>query len=70
MNYTYSIIIPHYNSTSSLQRMLRSVPERDDIQVIVVDDYSKSEEVDILKTLQHKNLEIYFQQENHGAGHA
>lgn len=66
----YSIIIPHYNSSSLLQRMLKSIPERDDIQVIVVDDCSKSEEVDKLKSLQHENLELYFQTKNHGAGAA
>lgn len=70
MNYTYSIIIPHFNSYDLLQRMLKSIPERDDIQVIVVDDCSICEEVDKLKSIQHKNLELYFQQENHGAGAA
>lgn len=68
--FIYSIIIPHYNSPELLKRMLKSIPERGDIQVIVVDDCSKSEEVEKLKLLQHKNLELYFQTENHGAGAA
>ena len=50
--------------------MLKSIPERDDIQVIVVDDCSRTEEVECLKKLQHKNLELYLQTENHGAGYA
>ena len=39
-NYVYSITITHYNNPEFLSRMLRSIPERDDIQVIVVDDGS------------------------------
>jgi GT2 family glycosyltransferase len=35
----YSLIVPHYDDTDRLERLLRSVPlERDDIEVIVVDD--------------------------------
>jgi glycosyltransferase involved in cell wall biosynthesis len=36
----YSIIIPHYNIPQLLVRCLKSIPERDDVQVIVVDDCS------------------------------
>lgn len=70
MKYLYSVIIPHYNSSGLLNRMLKSIPERDDIQVIVVDDCSKREEVNKLKSLQHKNMELYLQTENLGAGSA
>lgn len=68
--FVYSVIIPHFNSSCLLERMLKSIPEREDIQVIVVDDSSEKEEVDKLKLLHHKNLELYFEQENHGAGYA
>lgn len=37
-NYCFSIIIPHYNSLDSLPRLLNSIPVRDDIEVIVVDN--------------------------------
>ena len=70
MDFLYSIIIPHYNSPDLLARMLKSIPEREDIQVIVVDDCSMVEDVAKLKTLKHKNLELYLQTENHGAGYA
>ena len=40
MNYIYSIIIPHYNIPELLVRCLKSIPVREDIQVIVVDDCS------------------------------
>lgn len=39
----YSIIIPHYNSPKLLQRCLDSIPIREDIEVIVVDDCSNPE---------------------------
>lgn len=36
----YSIVIPHYNIPHLLGRCIKSIPEREDIQVIVVDDCS------------------------------
>ena len=36
----YTIIIPHYNSPELLMRCLKSIPIREDVQVIVVDDCS------------------------------
>lgn len=70
MKYLYSIIIPHYNSSDLLKRMLNSIPERDDIQIIVVDDCSETQERLDLKALNHKNLELYFLENNYGAGYA
>lgn len=40
MNILISVIIPHYNSKGLLRRTLDSIPRRDDIQIIVVDDLS------------------------------
>lgn len=70
MKYNYSVVIPHYNSSKLLKRMLLSIPNREDIQVIVVDDMSSLPEVDALKKLQHSNLKLILQNENHGAGNA
>ena len=70
MKYIYSIIIPHYNSPHLLKRMLESIPEREDIQVVVVDDASTKENVEALNQLHHKNLELLLQQNNRGAGYA
>ena len=39
----YSFIIPHKNCPALLQRCLESIPQREDIQIIVVDDNSKIE---------------------------
>ena len=41
----YSVIIPYYNSSKSVKTLLNSIPEREDIQVIVVDDFSEKNEV-------------------------
>lgn len=35
-----SIIIPHYNSLETLEKLITSIPENDDIEVILVDDGS------------------------------
>lgn len=68
--YTYSITITHYNAPKLLARMLKSIPERDDIQVIVVDDASTEENRLELAKLEHKNLFIKYLQENKGGGYA
>ena len=45
-NVKYSIIIPHKNSPDLLKRCLESIPDRTDIQVVVVDDNSSSAIID------------------------
>ena len=45
-----SIIIPHYNSPDLLKRLLDTIPMREDIQVIVVDDRS-DKDVEIYKKI-------------------
>ena len=40
MRCLYSLIIPHYNIPHKLRRLLKSIPKRTDLQVIVVDDMS------------------------------
>jgi glycosyltransferase involved in cell wall biosynthesis len=42
----YSIIIPHKNIPQLLQRCLDSIPRREDVQIIVVDDNSDTDKVD------------------------
>ena len=46
-NINYSIIIPHYNVPNLLLRCVRSIPVREDIQVIVVDDCSSYQTVGV-----------------------
>ena len=69
MDFNYSITITHYNAPALLERMLDSIPNRDDIQIIVVDDFSNEESRTAIKKIKHKNLEIVFTPENHGAGY-
>ena len=68
----YSIIIPHYNIPNLLARCLRSIPEREDIQVIVVDDNSLGNEkyLEQIPELSRKNIEFYVTKDGMGAGHA
>lgn len=70
--YNYTIIIPHKNIPDLLQRCLDSIPEREDIQVIIIDDNSNPLIVDFknFPGLNRKNTEIYFTKEGKGAGYA
>jgi glycosyltransferase involved in cell wall biosynthesis len=47
--YNYSIIIPHKNIPELLERCLASIPVRDDVQVIIVDDSSEERFVDFAR---------------------
>ena len=49
MKFSYSIIIPHKNTPKFLQRCLDSIPQREDLEVIVVDDNSDPNIVDFDK---------------------
>lgn len=71
-NINYSIIIPHYNIPNLLLRCVRSIPVREDIQVIVVDDCSscRAEVFDALKNLHHPYLEFYSTPVGGSAGRA
>lgn len=68
----YSIIIPHYNSPNLLVRCLNSIPVREDIQVIVVDDCSPDAKsyIDRYKELSRPYLELYSTGTNGGGGKA
>lgn len=39
---TYSFIIPHHNTPLLLQNLIATIPQRDDIEIIVVDDNSSN----------------------------
>lgn len=71
-NIILSIIIPHHNIPNLLERCLNTIPEREDIQVIVVDDNSDSNVVDfsVFPGLTRKNVEVILTKEGRGAGYA
>ena len=68
----YSIIIPSKNLPDLLQRALDSIPRRDGIQVIVVDDASDPGVVDFsaYPGLEDPQVEVVFTKEARGAGYA
>lgn len=68
--FNYSIIIPHYNNADDLQRCLDSIPNRNDVQVIVVDDNSDPTKVDFehFPGLGRPNTEIVFSKGKDGKG--
>lgn len=68
----FSIIIPHKNIPNLLQRCLDSIPRRDDVQIIIVDDNSEREKVDFenFPGIGRNNTEVYFDKTGRGAGHA
>ena len=72
MNYTFSIIIPHKNIPKLLQRCLDSIPIREDLEVIVVDDNSDPAIVDFecFPGKNRQNTTIIFDKSSKGAGHA
>lgn len=70
--FSYSIIIPHKNIPDLLQRCLDSIPQRKDIEIIVVDDNSDSEKVDFdaFPGLDRQDVTVVFCKQSGGAGAA
>lgn len=66
----YSIIIPHFNCASLLQRCIDSIPQRDDVEVIIVDDHSDPAKVDFANFpgLNRKNTTCIFSDGKQGKG--
>lgn len=68
----YSIIIPHYNSPESLRKLLFTIPNSRDIEVIVIDDRSEKHLDDyqeLLRDFNHRNIKFYINNSfNKGAG--
>lgn len=71
-NITYSFIIPHKNCLDLLQRCLISIPRRDDVQIIVIDDDSDPNIVDWnrFKFQNDKCIELILTKGGHSAGAA
>lgn len=68
----YSIIIPHYNTPELLMRCLATIPVRNDIQVIVIDDCSPNADsyLDKYPELSRPYLEYYSTAQGGSAGRA
>lgn len=68
----YSIIIPHHNTPDLLKKCIESIPAREDIQIIVIDDNSDPNIVnsETFPIKNRDNIEIIFNKIGKGAGHA
>ncbi|MBD1155077.1 glycosyltransferase family 2 protein [Pelagibacterales bacterium SAG-MED18] len=62
-----SIIIPHYNSSNFLEKLLLSIPKKKDIQVIIVDDKSELSHLKVIYELK-KIYSFDFFQNNRDKG--
>ncbi len=71
-NIIYSIIIPHFNDLEGLRELLKSIPMRDDLEIIVVDDNSFPESDDVNKLVatfdQHNIFLLFNKKDKRGAG--
>ncbi len=70
LNYNYSIIIPHKNIPDLLQRCLDSIPVRDDLQIVLVDDNSNDSIVDFknFPGREREHVEVVFSKGDNGKG--
>lgn len=68
----YSIIIPHHNVPILLERCVNSIPQRNDIQIIIVDDNSDGNEsyMEKYSFLKRDNLLFIPTKDGRGAGYA
>ena len=71
VKHKYTIIIPHYNLIDLLPRALFSIPDRPDIQILVVDDNSGIDEdrFHVLNTFRQAECRFIFTKESKGAGY-
>lgn len=72
MKYNFTIIIPHRNIPVLLERCLNSIPLRDDLNIIIIDDNSDPQIVNFnnFPGINRKNVDIIFTKEGKGAGYA
>jgi glycosyltransferase involved in cell wall biosynthesis len=68
----YSVVIPNKNNFLLLERCLASIPDRNDLEVIIVDDCSDETQfnLDNYPGKDRNSVEIIFTKENNGAGFA
>lgn len=68
----FSIIIPHKNTPDLLFRCVESIPDRNDLEVIIVDDFSEKKNRDIYHTFSwaNNNVKVVELIESKGGGFA
>ena len=72
MKINFTIIIPHKNTPTLLNRLIDSIPSRDDLEIIVVDDHSDADIFDInhFSAKDRNNLIVISNASSCGAGNA
>lgn len=73
MDVMLSVIIPVYNQEELVLRAIKSIPCRDDVEIIVVDDFSTDDTLLNVRYFQNRtnyNLVILANTENHGVGYS
>lgn len=66
----YSIIVPHYNDLVRLKRLVQSIPQRQDLEIIIVDDCSPNSTNDLCSEGLHARASLLRTDTNRGAGAA
>lgn len=68
----FSIIIPHHNTPNLLRRLISSIPQRDDVEVIIIDDNSDPSicDFDNFPGLGLENYSVFFDKKGGGGGYA
>ncbi len=68
----FSIIIPHHNIPHLLRRLLDSIPQRKDMEIIVVDDNSDAAQVNFetFPGLERTDVKVFFDKKGGGGGYA
>ena len=72
MDINFSIIIPHHDIPQLLERCLKSIPIKEDLEVIVVDDNSNPKLVDFnnFPGMERKDTTCILDKKGGGAGYA
>jgi glycosyltransferase involved in cell wall biosynthesis len=69
--YLISIILPVYNEENTIFSILNSLPDKDYIEIIVIDDHSVDSSVlEIEKVKKIRNIKLYRHEKNKGYGEA
>lgn len=72
MDYNISVIIPNKNNVSLLERLLKTIPIREDLEIIIVDDNSDSSILNKYNYpgIKRQNTNVIFTTKGYGAGYA
>lgn len=70
-NIEFTVIIPCYKNFDLLEKCVASIPDVQNIEVLIVDDASPQEDFEEFKRKisERKNIRIFRNDENHGAGY-